>query len=143
MNASQIKNEFISLLQQAGRDSNFNCQPWGGGTRRISGNIIALSGSIDCLIYVKVRSEKPHRWGVTSNRIDELEQSGRKWLLALLYEAPDTGYLITSKDASHYLHIWPLGSDGDYKVGTGSYLRFNKPFHQFSGFLTSLMNLLR
>lgn len=88
----------------------------------MSRNIIELSGSINCLIYFKVRSEVPYRWGVTANRIEELKESGKKWVLVLLYESPDTGYFITTEDVNHYLSIWPLGGDGDYKVGPGGYL---------------------
>lgn len=141
MNAKQIQAEFISLLNHAGVNNAFRCQFWNQGTRRISRNIADLSGSIDCLVYFKVRSEQPYRWGVTANRINELKQSGRKWVLVLLYESPRTGYFITAKDVEHYLSIWPLGNDGDYKVGPGSYLKFNKPFCSFPEFLGSLLNL--
>ena len=107
----------------------------------MSRNIIELSGSMNCLIYFKVRSEKPYRWGVTKNRIDELNQSDMKWVLVLLYESPNTGYLITAGDLNRYLSIWPRGSDGDYKVAPGSSLQFNNiPFHSFSEFLNSLIN---
>jgi hypothetical protein len=140
MNARQIQNEFISLLRQAGENNDFRCQFWYQSTRRMSRNIIELSGSINCLIYFKVRSEEPYRWGVTANRIKELEQAGKKWVLVLLYESPNTGYLITAEDVNRYLSIWPLGSDGDYKVGPGSYLRFNRPFHSFSEFFNSLLS---
>ena len=140
MNASQIQREFISLMHQVGKDNGFRCQPWYQGTRRISRNIIELSGSINCLIYYKVRSEKPYRWGVTANRIDELKNSGMKWTLVLFYGSPDTGYLITAENVNRYLSIWPRGNDGDYKVGPGSYLKFNKSFHSFSEFLNSLLS---
>jgi len=63
MNANQIMNEFISLLRQAGERQGFRYQPWFQGTRRMSNNIVELSGSIDCLVYIKVRSEDPWRWG--------------------------------------------------------------------------------
>lgn len=140
MNANQIRGEFISLLRQAGEKNGFRCQFWYHGTRRRGRNIIELSGSISCLIYFHVRSEKPYRWGVTANRINELNQSGRKWFLVLLYESPNTGYLITAEDVNHYLSIWPLGNDGDYKVGPDSYLRFNRPFPSFFEFLNSLLS---
>ena len=141
MNANQIQTEFASLLRQAGEEKGFRAQFWYQGTRRTSKNIIELSGSINCLIYFKVRSEEPYRWGVTANRINELKQSGKEWYLVLLYESPNTGYLITTEDVNHYsLSIWPIGSDGDYKVGPGSYLQLNRPFHSFSEFLNSLLS---
>lgn len=143
MNASQIQREFILLMHQAGKNNGFRCQPWYQGTRRMSRNIIELSGSINCLIYYKVRSEKPYRWGVTANRIDELKDSGMKWVLVLFYESPNTGYLIATGDVNRYLSIWPLGNDGDYKVGPGSYLKFNRSFYSFSEFINSLLSSCR
>jgi len=144
MNANQIQSEFISLLHQNGEKKDYCCQLWSQGTRQMSRNIIELSGSINCLIYFKVRSEKSYKsynWGVTANRIDELKQSDMKWILVLLYESASTGYLVTAKDVNRYLSIWPLGSDGDYKVATGKYLQFNKkPFQSFSEFINSLVN---
>ncbi len=140
MNKSQIRRDFILLMDQAGENNGFYCQSWHQGTRRISRNIIELSGSINCLIYYKVRSERPYRWGVTANRIDELKHSGMKWVLVLLYGLPNTGYLITIEDVNRYLSIWPLGNDGDYKIGPGSYLKFNKSFNSFSEFLNSLLS---
>ena len=104
----------------------------------MSNNILDLSGSIDCLVYIKVRSERPYRWGITANRLNELKQSGKEWVIVLLYETPKTGYLLTSNDVNRYLSIWPLGSDGDYKVGPGSYLQFNRPFDSFNELLSSL-----
>jgi hypothetical protein len=146
MNASQIHSEFISLLHQNGEKQGFCCHYWSRGTGRMSGNIIELSRSINCLIYFKVISKKSYnsyKWGVTANRIDELKQSDMKWVLVLLYESASTGYFITAEDVNRYLSlsIWPLGKDGDYKVATGSYLQFNKkPFQLFSEFLNFLVN---
>jgi len=140
MNANRIMNEFISLLRQTGEGQGFRCQPW-QGTRRMSNNIVELSSSIDCLVYIKVRSEEPWRWGVTANRIDELRRSGKKWIVVLLCGTPETGYLLTPNDVDRYIRqgIWPLGRDGDYKVATGSYLQFNRPSHSFTEFLNDLM----
>lgn len=137
MTANQILSEFISLIRQTGETKAFRCQSWFRGTRRM--NLVELSGSINCLVYIKVRSEEPYRWGVTMNRIEELRQSGKDWIIVLLYETPETGYLLTSNDVNRYLSIWPLGRDGDYKVGPGSYLQFNKPFNSFSEFIDSLL----
>jgi len=142
MNASQIKSKFILLLNQAGESNNFRCYYWDKGMRRTNNNIniIELSGSLNCLIYFKVRSEKPYRWGITANRINELKQSNIKWNLILFYESPRTGYFITAEEVNHYLSIWPLGRDGDYKVAPGKCLQFNKPFNSFSEFLNFLLS---
>jgi hypothetical protein len=139
MTANQILSEFISLIRQTGETRGFRCQSWFQGSGRTSRNIVELSGSINCLVYIKVRSREPYRWGVTANRIEELKQSGKSWIIVLLYETPETGYFLTSNDVNRYLSIWPLGSDGDYKVGPGSYLQFNRPFNTFSEFFDSLL----
>jgi len=142
MNKDQIQSEFITLLRQTGEKNGFRCQFWSQGTRRMGTHIIELSGSITCLIYFHVRSEEPYSWGVTANRIAELKQSGRKWVLALLYESTNKGYLITAEDVNRYSSIWSF-HQGDYKVGPGRRLRFNKPFHSFSEFINSLLTTCR
>jgi len=136
----EISREFISLLKQAGEARGFRCSPWYGGTRRISRNIIEILGSLNCLVYFKVRSGEPLRWGVTVNRIEELNRSDKKWFIVLLYESPETGYLLSSDDVNRYRSIWALGRDGDYKVGPGSYLQFNRPFNSFAEFVVRLIN---
>jgi hypothetical protein len=141
MKASQIHNEFIYLLQKKGERYGYRCDPWFDGSRRFSRNIVDLSGAIDCLIYFKIRSAEPHRWGVTANRIQELHESGRKWVVALLFESPHTGYLIASEQVKNYLSIWPLAQDGDYKVEPGTYLQFNKPYLSIQTLLDSIFAL--
>ena len=138
MNANQILNNFISQLQQYGNAKGFSVDIW-KGTRRKSRNIIEIVGTINCLIYIKVRSEEPYRWGVTKNRIEELNKSGKKWCLVLLYESPNSGYFLTADEVNRYRGIWPLGIDGDYKVAIGTYLKYNIPFNSFSDFINSLV----
>jgi hypothetical protein len=135
----QILSEFSSLLRQAGETRGFRCQLWLGGTRRKSRHLVELSGSINCLVYIHVSSKKTYHWGVTANRIEEFRQSGKGWIIVLLYETPETGYFLTSNDVNRYLSIWALARDGDYKVQPGSYLQFNKPFNSFSEFIDSLL----
>jgi len=131
MNDREISKEFISLLSKAGEKNGFVCQFWYGGSGRISKNILEISGSIECIIYFKVRSARPYKWGVTANRILELIKSNKEYYLILLYESPHTGYFLTSEDVNRYLSIWPLARDGDYKPAVGSYLQFNQPFLSF------------
>lgn len=139
MKASQIHNEFVTLLERNGLECGFSCQQWFGGSGRTSRNIVKLSGSVDCLVYFKVRSAEPYRWGVTANRLRELKQSRKKWVVVLLFESAETGYFLESGDVDNYMSIWPIASDGDYKVEPGTYLQYNKPFHSFSEFLAELM----
>lgn len=139
MNANQILNNFISQLQQYGKIRGVSVQIW-KDTSRKSRNIIEMRGAINCLLYVKIRSEEPYRWGVTKNRIKELNNSGKKWCLILVYKSPNSGYFLTAYEVNNkYMGIWPLGTDGDYKVATGTYLKYNIPFNSFSDFINSLI----
>jgi hypothetical protein len=143
MDWMSIGKEFVYHLSQTGISKGFRVRNWIDNAGRAGSNIIELNGAVDCLIYYKVRSDEPYRWGVTKNRIDELNSSGKPWFVVLLYESSNTGYLIPASDVSRYLSIWPLGSDGDYKVAIGSYLKFNKPFSSFSEFVHLLMSLCK
>lgn len=105
----------------------------------ISRNVFRFSGDSDVLIYVKGRAEEPHRWGVTVNVIKRLEDQDTPWFVILLYNTPETGYLLCQDDVGSYISsVWPLGSDGDYKTAPGSYLSKNSPFHSMSMFLEQL-----
>jgi len=87
-----IRKEFILLLEKIGKEKDFRCQKY-ESKRRWTKNIIELNGSLNCLLYFKIRSEEPHRWGVTKSRIEELQASGKKWFIVLLFETPNNGYL--------------------------------------------------
>ena len=140
MSSKQILSNFISQLEQYGKKMGFNVDIW-KNTPRKSRNIIEIRGAINCLIYVKTRSAEPYRWGVTKNRIEELNNSGEKWCLVLLYESSNTGYFLTADEVNgKYRGIWPLGRDGDYKVAPGTYLKHKAPFNSFSDFINSLIN---
>lgn len=138
MDSIQIQTKFISLLEE--RD--FRCQKYESKIRRTN-NIIELLGRINCLLYFKIRSEAPHRWGVTKNRIEELQTSGKKWFIVLLFETPNSGYLLTPQHVKRYINesLWPLGRDknkNEYKISTGKTLQYNEPFYTFGDFINSL-----
>ena len=56
MNVNQIPAEFISLLSRAGENNTFRCQLCNQSTRRRGRNVTELSGSINYLVYFKMRS---------------------------------------------------------------------------------------
>lgn len=103
----------------------------------VSRNVFEVSGSVHCLLYIKGRGETPYRWGVTANVVERLRQQSLNWFIVLLYESMNTGYLLSSTDVVYYIHnsIWPLGSDGDYKPASGTYLSRNSPFTSFNEFV--------
>ena len=84
----------------------------------------------------KGRGETPYRWGVTANVLERLNAQSLPWTTVLLYESKDNGYLLTSTDTLYCAQsIWPLGTDGDYKPGAGSYLSRATVFSSVNGFL--------
>ena len=140
-----IRKEFILLLEEIGKEKDFCCQRY-ESKRRWTKNIIKLNGSLDYLLYFKIRSEEPYRWGVTKSRIEELQASGKKWFIVLLFETPKNGYLLTSKDVERYIDegLWPMGKDkknkNEYKISPGKALQHKYRFYTFDDFINSLIN---
>jgi hypothetical protein len=65
-----IQKEFILSLEEIGKEKDFRCRRY-ESKRQWTKNIIELNGSLNCLLYFKIRSEEPYRWGVTKSRIEE------------------------------------------------------------------------
>lgn len=95
------------------------------------------------LLYVKGRAQEPYRWGVTANVIQRLRNESKPWVVIMLFESQEQGYLLTSKDISYYIvnKIWPLGADGDYKPATGSYLANNSPLYSVEDFANKIESI--
>jgi hypothetical protein len=105
----------------------------------VSQNVFEVTGSPECLLYVKGRGEAPYRWGVTANVVERLKRQKQRWFTVLLYETKETGYLLSSADVLHYIkNVWPLAGDGDYKPASGTYLACNAPFTSFNEFVRTL-----
>lgn len=139
MNSEEIRKQFITKLEEIGKKRGFHTKLWRRGGRQRDGNILELSGVKECLVYFKVRSADPLRWGVTSNRIEELTHSGKRWLLVLLSKSANTGFVLSEEDVRRALSSWPLGKDGDYKVRPGSCLEAGSEFHGFSELVDALL----
>jgi hypothetical protein len=109
----------------------------------ISRRVFKLFRYKEILLYVKGRAASPYRWGVTKNVVDRLESQSLPWCVVLLFDSPETGYFLTSNDVNFYISsVWCLGSDGDYKPATGSYLSNNSPFHSLDEFLDQVNNFI-
>ena len=135
MTGSQLVTEFVRRL---GALANYSVS-----SSSISKNVFKLSGNSGCLIYVKGRAEKPHKWGVTKNVVRQLEDQNTLWFVILLFDTPETGYLLSQSDVGYYTSsVWPLGSDGDYKPATGSYLSNNSPFNSIDIFVDLIEGLM-
>lgn len=105
----------------------------------ISRNVFEFNGKGNSLLYVKGRAEHPYRWGVTANVINRLQAQPKNWMVILLFESHEKGYLLNSRDIEYYIHkVWPLGKDGDYKPATGSYLSRNMALNSMQDFIKGI-----
>ena len=108
----------------------------------ISRQVFEIDGAIKCLLYVKARSAHPIRWGVTANVINCLKDQKIPWAVILLFLSHESGYLLFSDDVEYYIkHVWPLGSDGDYKPSEGNYLSRNYPFNSMASLMEEMKRI--
>jgi hypothetical protein len=136
MDSRAIAADFRTRIERAGAEHGFSVNG-----HEQSKSFLVLSGRRNCVVYFKVRSQKPYKWGVTKNQLEWLKGSGLDWKLVLLYESPGTGYLLTAADVERHIgdSIWPLGKDGDYKPASGTYLQFYEAFNSFDEFVNLLL----
>ena len=108
----------------------------------ISRNVFEYSGENKVYLYVKGRAEEPYRWGVTANVIKRLRSESKPWVVILLFDTHEKGYLLTSSDTDRYTKdVWPLGADGDYKPATGSYLANNSPLYSLDSIVNEIESI--
>lgn len=108
----------------------------------ISRNVFEYSGQKKVFLYVKGRAEEPYRWGVTANVIKRLRNESKPWVVILLFDTHEKGYLLTSDDNDNYIsNVWPLGADGDYKPATGSYLANNSPLYSLDSIINEIESI--
>lgn len=94
----------------------------------ISQNVFEYRGRNTVLLYVKGRARAPYRWGVTANVVERLSGAVLPWIIILLFDTHEKGYVLSSRDTERYMGgVWPLAADGDYKPAAGSYLSYNSP----------------
>ncbi len=107
----------------------------------VSRNVFEMSGRVNCLLYVKAIAKPPHRWGVTANVVNRLEDQSLPWFVILLFDSYENGYLLSSNDVKRYIrNVWPLAADGDYKPSpAGSYLAKNTPFYSLDEFVDRIV----
>ena len=84
-------------------------------------NLFLLLDTTDLYLEVHVSTLPGRRgfWGLSPNRLDYLRASGREWLVALLQESPETGYLLPSAEVIHCTRPegeWPLRAGGQHKI---------------------------
>ena len=115
---SYLLPDFTRRLRQRCDTYDIFCGRW-SGAHPTSANILAVGTKPDeTLLYVKSRSEPPGFWGLTANRIAELETSGKRWYVILLIGSAQTGYVLLSSlvVARTSTGAWKLAADGDHKV---------------------------
>lgn len=102
---------------------------WKGGLNA-GPNILAINTHPKAtLLYVKVRSEPPGFWGLTANRINELNSSGNNWFAVLLLSSAKTGYLLPAKEVTKYIKAgdWTLSKTETIRSTNQQILRLNMP----------------
>ena len=85
--------------------------------------VFQLKGKINGFIYVKTITHRPYHWGITKTTVDNIKTKGKPWCVILLYESPNKGYVIPSKDYNERTqsNLWP-DAQGDYKISCGKSL---------------------
>ena len=85
--------------------------------------VFQLKGKLNGFIYVKTITHHPYRWGITKITVDNIKNKGKPWCVILLYESPNKGYVISSKDYNERTqsNLWP-DAQGDYKISSGKSL---------------------
>lgn len=86
--------------------------------------VFELKGKLNGFIFVKTRTQLPYHWGITKNTVDKIKKTkGKPWCVILLYESPNQGYVISSKDYDERTqsNLWPY-AQGDYKISYGKSL---------------------
>lgn len=85
----------------------------------LSRQVFELTGSFNCLLYVKTRKHKRTNWGITASVINRLKDQSKTWLVVLLSSNQNNGYVLNEKDIDYYISkFWDLRKDGDYKTST-------------------------
>lgn len=85
--------------------------------------VFQLKGKLNGFIYAKTITHPPYRWGITKNTVDKIKNKGKPWCVILLYESPNKGFVISSKDYNEKTQSkkWPY-KQGDYKISYGKSL---------------------
>jgi len=115
--SSNILNEFREALSERCIASGFSSETWAEINFK-KPNLIKVNSPLPFILYVKVRGDVKGFWGVTKNRIDELENSGLPWCLVLLAGKPYSGFVLSKRQVMERVGLkrWTLGKDGDFKV---------------------------
>ncbi len=111
-------NEFIKQLGSCYSSQIFSLQKW-ADARPSSKNIYLYTNQNGKqLLYIKESNSTPCFWGITANRIAELNASGLNWIAILLLRSPHISLVFTSKEIRELISTNKirLASDGDYKV---------------------------
>jgi hypothetical protein len=130
--------EFYRLLDDGGRRNGIHATLW-APDGRVGEHLFRLTGALNLVLYVKVRTEGPPFWGLTANRLQLLRDSKKEWRVVLLFESPSYGYAFKPAEVEENIKkgLWRLASDGDYKVHQADVAE-RQPFTSPGGLLAAL-----
>jgi hypothetical protein len=122
-----ILGDFTAQLKEVARVRGFSVERWSHANPS-SANLIEVNGpDYGKVYYVKTSKELNGTfvggfWGLTTKRINALNESGKPWVAILLVGSREKSYLLTDTEVEKAISSsrWSCDSDGDqYKIKEG------------------------
>lgn len=135
--ATSLLASFTKRLRSTCNAHGVSCSRWSGASPS-SANILTVGTKPkETLLYIKCRTDLPGFWGLTKNRLSELNASGKPWYAVLIVGTPEVGYVASQDDVYGRTSSgsWTLAADGDFKVNENNDLEGISRFGSFSSFL--------
>jgi hypothetical protein len=142
---ANLLSSFGRMLRAACDARGVSCGRWAGAFPS-SANILAVGFKPkETLLYIKFRSDPPGFWGLTANRIAELDASGKPWYALLIVGSPDNGYVASQSEVRSRASsgAWTIAADGDFKVHESRDLSDISHFRSLEAFLELALPSLR
>ncbi len=142
---ANLLSSFGKMLRSACAARGVSCGRWAGASPS-SANILSVDTKPkETLLYIKFRSDPPGFWGLTANRISELDASGKPWYAVLIVGSPENGYVASQSDVLSRTSsgTWTLSADGDFKVNESRDLGGISRFPSLEAFLALVLPSLR
>nr|WP_281720829.1 hypothetical protein [Nitrosomonas nitrosa] len=136
---------FTKRLKTICESRGVTCGRWSDASPS-SANVLAIGTKPnETFLYIKCRTNPPGFWGLTANRIAELDRSGTPWYAVLIVGSHETGYVAAQAEVASRIssRAWLLAADGDYKVNEQRELVGISRFKSFEGFLSLALPSLR
>ncbi len=143
--ASSLLASFTKRLRSKCDARGVSCGRWFAASPSSANILVVGTKPKETLLYVKCRTDPPGFWGLTANRISELDALGKPWYAVLIVGSPEKGYVPSQADVRSRTSsgAWTLSADGDFKVNENRDLGGISRFQSFDGFLELALPSLR